>query len=171
MNSKRDGRRSISGIRRRCSGRHIETPRQLRQAIARLSPSSPITDKFTSQWLKLGSKCGQPLRKVPWWKTEHEHWLGWLKEWDGPGYYGRKNWKRSAEFIYNHIIHPPLLVFLAEGAKVDQKLIRMATKSALANASSMASMSSAIRHIIPWPVVEVQLLRATRTSCASMVDE
>ncbi len=136
----------------------IKTPQQLRRAIARLSPYSPITEKFTVQWAKLGSKCGQLPPKKPWWKTQQEHWLGWLKGWNGPGYYGRKDWNHSAEFVYNHIVNPGMLIYLIEGAKVHENHIRKAIRTALANASSMASMSSAIRRIIPWWIVEHNLL-------------
>ena len=31
-------------------------------------------------------------------------WLRWLCEYDGPGFYGRQNPQRSAEFVYNHTL-------------------------------------------------------------------
>src|SRR5258706_9307900 len=39
----------------------------------------------------------------------------WLSEYNGPGAYSRKAWRgRSAEFVYNHIGCPPMLLWLAE---------------------------------------------------------
>jgi hypothetical protein len=41
--------------------------------------------------------------------------MGWLSEYNGPGAYSRKAWRgRSAEFVYNHIGCPPMLLWLAE---------------------------------------------------------
>lgn len=142
----------------RLSRSRIETPRQLRRAIARLSPASPITDRFSAQWRRLGRRGGrQQEQKVVWYKTQHEHWLGWLREYDGPGAYGRTRWKRTAEFVYNHIGNPQMLVYLGEGAKVDPALLTKATKRALAGKETMASMCAAIRRVLPWSLVEAAL--------------
>ena len=90
--------------------------------------------------------------------TQHEHWLGWLREWDGPGFYGRKESNRSAEFVYNHIVNPQMLIYLAEAAGITKTLVREATHSALAR-STMPAMSAAIRRHIPWRMIEGALLR------------
>ncbi len=137
----------------------IATPRQLRRAIAKLSPASPFTDRFSTRWRKLEEKGkGQQERKYVWYGTQHEHWLGWLSGYDGPGAYNRKNWIRSAEYVYNHIVNPQMLIYLAEATKVDRKLLARAAKAALVNSISMSSMSSAIRRIIPWSTVEAALI-------------
>lgn len=31
--------------------------------------------------------------------THKDHWVQWLEEYDGPGYYGRSNWDRDAQFV------------------------------------------------------------------------
>lgn len=135
-----------------------ETPGHLRRAIAKLSPASPITDRFSAQWRALGKRGGrQQEQKAVWYKTQHEHWLGWLREYDGPGAYDRTDWDRTAEFVYNHIVNPQMLVYLAEASKVDPTLLTKATKRALTGKATMASMCAAIRRVIPWSVVEAAL--------------
>lgn len=132
----------------------IRTPGQLRRAISKLSPASPFTDRFSARWRKLGRRRrGQAERKDVWYDTQHEHWLGWLKAYDGPGAYNRSNWHRSAEYVYNHIVNPQMLIYLAEAAGVDRVLLTKAARAALANHISMSAMSSAIRRFIPWSIV------------------
>lgn len=135
----------------------INTPQQLRRAIASLSRASPMTDRFTRQWRRGQKESGQRERARVWYETQQEHWLGWLGAYVGPGAYRRKKWDRSAEFVYNHVVNPLMLVYLAEAASIDRALIAKATKEALANQSTMSSMSSAIRRIIPWSIVEEAL--------------
>lgn len=139
--------------------RRIKSPQQLRRVIARLSPASPITDRFSAKWRRLGSRGGfQKERKTVWYRTQHEHWLGWLGEYAGPGAYGRKDHDRSAEFAYNHIVNPQMLVYLAEAAGIRRGLVLKAVRAALANWATMTAMSSAIRQTIPWAVVEGALV-------------
>jgi hypothetical protein len=86
-----------------------------------------------------------------------EHWLGWLSEYDGPGYYGRKNPNRNAAFIYNHINSPPMLVWLAEGAGISQDLIEAACRvqTGIPNKTSACAI---IRRVLPWEIVEANLV-------------
>ncbi len=57
----------------------------LLKLIRRLPNAAPVTDR--------------------WWPTDHhpnkEHWIGWLEEYDGPGYYNRRHPSahRDAAFI------------------------------------------------------------------------
>jgi hypothetical protein len=150
--------------------RSIDTPKELRFWIAHLSPESPITDRFSEQRLALGRKKGaQQEQKNPWYFTQHEHWLGWLREQDGPGYYGRKNWNRSAEFVYNHINNPKMLIYLAEAAGIRKSVVHKAVRSALA-CRTMAAMTGTIRVLLPWPLVERALLdrRLSRSQAARL---
>ena len=141
------------------SREHIETHSHLRRVIHQLSPKSPLTNRFSERWRKLRNRVvGQLERKRVWYKTQHEHWLGWLGEYDGPGGYNRKNSDRSAEFVYNHIVNPQMLIYLAEAVKVNPVLLAKAMKAALSHRASMSAMSSAIRRIIPWTIVERALM-------------
>lgn len=53
--------------------------------------------------------------------TQKGHWDAWLGPYNGPGYYGRKAWNRSAEFVYNHINCPPMVLWLGEAAGVPKR--------------------------------------------------
>ena len=140
------------------SRERIETHSHLRRVIRPLSPKSPLTNRFSERWRKLRNRLiGQQERKRVWYKTQHEHWLGWLRAYDGPGAYNRKNANRSAEYVYNHIVNPQMLIYLAEATKVRRALLTKATEAALSRRVSMSSMSSAIRRIIPWTIVEEAL--------------
>lgn len=72
-------RPSSEGRATRAGRPTIRTPQDLRRVIEDLSPKSPITDRFSAQWRKGGRRGGgqQEQGKV-WYRTQHEHWLGWL---------------------------------------------------------------------------------------------
>jgi len=53
----------------------IETPQPLRSIIRRLSPASPVTDRFSAEWRRRAGD-GQQEREKVWYRTQHEHWLG-----------------------------------------------------------------------------------------------
>ena len=157
-------RGSPRALSRKAHQRRIKTPQALRRVVARLSPESPITDRFSRQWRSLADRDGgQQERRRVWYKTQHEHWLGWLNGWRGPGAYSRKDWNRSAEFVYDHIVNPQMLVYLAEAAGVNRESVTVAVKAALEDRGSMPSMSAAIRRIIPWETVESALLNRHMT--------
>jgi hypothetical protein len=73
-------------------------PQQLATKIRKLRDRAPITTSFE----RILRRRGVWSKEGAWYTTQKEHWLGWLSEYCGPGYYGRKNWQRSAEFVYNH---------------------------------------------------------------------
>lgn len=92
-----------------------------------------------------------------WYKTQKEHWLGWLKEYRGPGAYGRKGGKNhDAEFTYNHIVEYRMLLWVIEAAGVERKLVSRA-KAVVDDKKSLSSNSAAIRKIVPWKVLTTAL--------------
>ena len=96
-----------------------------------------------------------------WYLTQKEHWLGWLREYAGPGAYGRRaGGRRTAEVVYNRIVEPKMLVWLIKAARVAPALRRSADRSA-ARAVTMASKSAAIRRHVPWPVVATAIRKRT----------
>jgi hypothetical protein len=88
----------------------------LLKLIRRLPNAAPVTDRS--------------------WPTDHhpnkEHWIGWLEEYDGPGYYNRRHPSahRDAAFVYNHLHCPPMLSWVAEHAQVPAKVLREACTAA-----------------------------------------
>lgn len=138
-------RMSILGWSRR-------TPQWLRRKISRLPATPPITEEFERVLAARGDG-----RRKPWFTTQKEHWLGWLAEYDGPGFYRRKTWKVEARAVYNRVVNPAMLVWLAEASGVDDGRVRRAVQAALDAPPAMAAQSGAIRREIPWEVIEERL--------------
>jgi hypothetical protein len=85
-----------------------------------------------------------------WYRTQKEHWLGWLKGYHSPGAYGRiTDPKRDARYAYNHIVNYKMLLWIIEAAGVDPKLVRKANR-AVDPLKSLQENSKAIRSIVPW---------------------
>jgi len=110
------------------------------------------------------------IRKLPsdppmerpgiWYTTQKQHWLGWLREDNGPGAYGRTNCRRDAKFVYNHIVNPYMLLWLMDAAGLSRTLVRKASRAAAAaSRSSLQTQARAVRRHVPWPVVEQALWR------------
>jgi hypothetical protein len=85
---------------------------------------------------------------------QKEHWLGWLKGYKGAGYYKRKNWHRSAKFVYNHLHSSGMLLWLAEASGVPRANLIKAKQAVLSAKAHPPTQSAAIRRVIPWEVVE-----------------
>jgi hypothetical protein len=128
------------------------TPGRLRSVIARLPPNGRATAALTRA---LSAKHG--ARKT-WYRTQKEHWLGWLREYEGPGAYGRQQWRgRDARFVYNHIQCAPMLLWLAEAVGVPRALLVLAKQKVLRAGKSGARQCRALRETIPWEIVDILL--------------
>lgn len=92
-------------------------------------------------------------RSDVWYESQKEHWMGWLFHYNSTGAYGRKVTRgRDAKFVYNHIVCPGLLTYLAHASGVSARLVREA-KSAEQSGKTEMQRAGAIRRIIPWSVV------------------
>jgi len=92
-----------------------------------------------------------------WYRTQKEHWLGWLGEYDGPGAYGRApGLNRDAKYAYNHIVCPGMLLWLIAAAGVRQDLV-VAAQNATVAGTSLMQRSGAIRRHVPWAEVRAAL--------------
>ena len=107
------------------------------------------------------------IRKLPedkpvvtpgkWYRTQKEHWLGWLSDYGGPGAYRRKGGShQDARFAYNHIVEPKMLLWLISAAGIDTRLVSEAKRAAAAG-TTMAGQSAAVRKAAPWDVVAASL--------------
>jgi hypothetical protein len=118
------------------------TPDQLRQRISKLREHQPLTIR-----LERSLATADPFRRPPWYRSQKEHWLGWLREYDGPGYYGRRDWGRSAEFV----------LWLGEAAGIPSRVVAAAAEAALAARPVQGSRSARIRRVISWAMIESHL--------------
>jgi hypothetical protein len=92
-----------------------------------------------------------------WYRTQKQHWLGWLQEYHGPGAYGRAaSQRRNARFAYNHVVNPQLLLYLIKAAGVEPRRMKAADEAA-ARGTTMMQQSGAIRKQVPWDVVREAL--------------
>jgi hypothetical protein len=130
------------------------TPRALARKIRKLRPHPSITLQLESAMHARGTWN----RDRAWYKSQKEYWLGWLSEYDGPGYYGRTNSHRSAEFVYNHINCAPMVLWLGEAAGVSIAKVKAAKRAALGAKPSPAAAAAAVRKKIAWPEIEEHLI-------------
>jgi len=70
------------------------TPKELARKLAKLLARSPITSIFERTLVARGRWDNSEV----WYRSQKGHWFRWLSEYDAPGYYGRQNSRRSAEF-------------------------------------------------------------------------
>lgn len=129
------------------------SPRTLLLIIQDLPVFPPVTVAFERSL----SKQGTWSKERAWYRSQKEHWLGRLEEYEGTGYHGRKNWLRTAEFIYNHLVCPPMVLWVAEVAGIPRQTLRKAVRAALSAAPYLPAKSSAIRNVISWKEVETLL--------------
>ncbi len=132
------------------------TPQELRRRIACLPEDTP---RHKALERELGEGVGF---RGAWYRSQKEHWLGWLAEYAGPGAYGRQDaTPRSAKAVWNRIQCAPMLFWLAEAlnlpeAELDHAFLAV-TKAPRRNASQCA----ALRKVFPWEVIEHALPPAT----------
>ena len=129
------------------------TPSELARSIRKFRARLPHTIQFERALAKRGIWSTDGVR----YKSQQQHWLGWLAGYNGPGYYGRKNSRRSAEFVYNHIVCPPMVLWLGEATGIPKANIAKAIRAGLSAGRSLASQSAAIRQVIPWDAIQGQL--------------
>ncbi len=91
-------------------------------------------------------------REGIWYRTQKEHWLGWLKEYNSPGAYNRTGWDRNAKFAYNHVVCSGLLIYLIKAIPLSAETIQKAEEAYKLQTSEMAK-AGAIRKILPWKVI------------------
>src|ERR1700691_1538219 len=120
------------------------TPQALGRKIKGFEATPPVTLSFERAY-----------------RSQKEHWLGWLSEYDGPGAYGREtSVVRSAEFAYNHVVCPPMVLWLGEASGVKTSLMIQAKKAALGASRKLQGKCAAIRRIVPWSKIEESLLNS-----------
>ncbi|MGV9663782.1 hypothetical protein [Nocardia niigatensis] len=122
---------------------------ELRAVVERLPARQPITDAY---------ERAHPGRQSKW-ESQRDHLKGWLTDFDGPGYYGRKNPGRDARFFYTHFKCAPGLLWLAEALGEDPVRLQEAVAQVELAGANLASQCGAFRTVIPWTRIE-ELLAA-----------
>lgn len=129
------------------------TTSQLKRRIRRLPARPPVTAQPEAALAKRGT----PDTSTERYSSQKEHWLLWLGEYTGMGYYGRQDWNRAADFVYNHIVCPPMVLWVGEASGIDKAIVTKAKNSALRAMPTFPSQSAAIRKLIPWTLIEMTL--------------
>lgn len=124
----------------------------LLKTIETLAEDQPLT-AMLEHFLQIGVGFGNA-----WYRSQKEHWLRWLKEYDTPGAYGRKpNSDRSCQFIYNHLQCPPMVFWLGEALEVPNPALKAAYVATTGAQPHHARQAAAIRCEIPWKMIETQI--------------
>ena len=121
-------------------------PEQLAQRVRGLRAEQPATLDLERILLERDGRDWNRGR----YQSQREHWLCWLEE---------KAAERSAKIVYNRINCPPMLLWLGESSGVKKETISRAKEAALSSARNFGSQSAAIRKVIPWDAIEVELVR------------
>jgi hypothetical protein len=129
------------------------TPSQLRRKTRKVPALPPVTAQLEAALAKRGT----PDTSTERYSSQREHWLRWLEEYEGEGHYGRQNWNRNAEFVYNHIVCPPMVLWLGEASGIDDATVIKAKNAALRAKPVFSSQAAAIRKVIPWGDIEAKL--------------
>lgn len=96
--------------------------------------------------------------------SQKQHWQEWLEDYARRKAEGGDAYRpRTAEFIYNRIMCPPMLYWLAEGAGVPEVYLGDAYRAVLAALPRPGSRCAALRRVVPWRSV-VFSLKSSRTA-------
>ena len=128
-------------------------PHDLRAYVENIDPFLPRCRR-----MELAIGVGVGLGKALY-GSQQQHWLEWLDDHakrEAEGGAGQR--PRTAELIYNRIMCPPMLYWLAEGAGVPEVYLDRAFAAVLDVPPRPASRCAALRWVIPWPTVEFALL-------------
>lgn len=122
---------------------------ELLRLVKKLDDNQPLHKKLERE-LKIGPGFGRAR-----YKTQKLHWIGWLTDYHTSGPYGRlARVSTPVEVVYNRLMCPPMVFWLAEASGVSHGPLHVAFEAALDSRPHCASQSAAIRRSIPWCDVE-----------------
>jgi hypothetical protein len=127
------------------------TPRTLR---AYIKPLPEYLNKTRA--METALREGTGFNKA-WYRSQKEHWLGWLAEYDGPGAYGRSDAKRDARFVYNHIQCAQMLFWLSEALDTPSDILNTTFEAVVAAPNRGAQQCAALRSHLPWDQIADRL--------------
>lgn len=125
------------------------SPNELRAFIKPLPENCP---KYTELEKAISVGVGY---SGAWYRSQKEHWLGWLSEYDTSGAYGRKTEiLRDASYVYSHIQCAPMLFWLSEALGANSVQLETAFDAVVRAPRKGASQCAALRKTLPWSEVE-----------------
>lgn len=128
--------------------------KELLRLVKELDDGQPLHKKLERE-LKIGPGFGRAR-----YKNQKEHWISWLTDYHTSGPYGRlASASTPAEVVYNRLMCPPMVFWLAEASGVSHGPLHDAFEAALVSRLQCASQSAAIRRSIPWCDVEQTLAK------------
>jgi hypothetical protein len=113
---------------------HSQTIEELLAKVRRLPAITPQASKL-------------PLNHR--YETFQEQWIGWLEQYDGPGYYGRADGKRDARWVYQHLNNGNMIVWLNEAAGESPSTVE-ATIADMQRFDVVQSQAKIARSHLPW---------------------
>ncbi len=122
-------------------------------------PNSHSVEWFVDAIRRLPSDEPVPPRTPGYnvYRTQKDHWLGWLQPSNGTGTYARRSGdERGAQHVYGQIGEPLMLLWLASAAGVRKEAIDQARAASL-NTANLRSKCGKIRAHIPWADVAAAL--------------
>lgn len=125
---------------------------QLLTHIEPLPADTPLL-RVLEQELQVGVGYGRA-----WYKSQKQHWVRWLSDYSSPGPYGRRPKPRTpAQRVYNRLMCPPMVFWLAEASGVPDRRLLAAFECAVQAEANCARQTAAIRKVIPWGRVHAEL--------------
>jgi len=128
------------------------TRTELIAKIRKLPAEAPVTERFDRDLRASGA-----LNDGPSYKNHKEHWLGWLRDYGGPGAYGRQPNERTAQEIYNRVVNPAMVLWLGEACGVPVATVKKAANAGRTLDSTLSGKAGGVRKIIPWSLIEDRL--------------
>lgn len=128
------------------------SPTELVRIIQLLPEALPLTDAFEGRTM-----AGYPGPEVPWYRSQKEHLIGFIGDYNGPGAYNRSGFDGTARDWYQRFQCAPGLLWLAEALGEDRETLRAGIEAIRAAGPHSASQCGAFRKVVPWARIEVLL--------------
>lgn len=117
-------------------------------------------DNFSPDWLadairQLPADEAVPAKTQGYnqYRTQKDHWLGWLNPDAGAGTYPHSTGANvTARMVYNRIGEPKMLLWLASASGAASELVTQARQAA-DQVVPLASQCAAVRKVLPWRVL------------------
>jgi hypothetical protein len=122
----------------------------IRDRIQRLDGLSPEWLFHAIEQLPSDEPVAAKTQGYNHYRTQKDHWLGWLNPAAGTGSYPRRTGTNvTARTVYNRIGEPKMLLWLASAADLPSSLVDQARAEA-APLKALSSQCAVIRQHIPW---------------------